>query len=63
MDAIFVDDSYDDIKTKIKKAYCPPGIVKYNPILDYTKLIIFETFHKFLIPRKVKDGGDMYFFF
>jgi len=39
--AIFMEDSVDDVKRKVKKAYCPPGIVEKNPILDYTKNIIF----------------------
>ena len=29
------------MKRKIKKAYCPPQVVEGNPILDYTKHIIF----------------------
>jgi len=39
--AIFMEDTVDDVKRKVKKAYCPPGIVEKNPILDYTKNIIF----------------------
>eukprot|EP00607_Mallomonas_marina_P011012 CAMPEP_0182419414 /NCGR_PEP_ID=MMETSP1167-20130531/3884_1 /TAXON_ID=2988 /ORGANISM="Mallomonas Sp, Strain CCMP3275" /LENGTH=264 /DNA_ID=CAMNT_0024594339 /DNA_START=527 /DNA_END=1321 /DNA_ORIENTATION=+ len=39
--AIFMEDSADDVKRKIRKGYCPPQVVEGNPILDYTKHIIF----------------------
>jgi tyrosyl-tRNA synthetase len=35
--AIFMEDSAEEVERKIKKSYCPPGIAKENPILDYTK--------------------------
>lgn len=34
-------DTAEDVKRKIKKAYCPPEIVEKNPIMDYAKHIIF----------------------
>mmetsp|Transcript_32783 Transcript_32783/g.72193 ORF Transcript_32783/g.72193 Transcript_32783/m.72193 type:complete len:388 (+) Transcript_32783:108-1271(+) len=39
--AIFMEDSAEDVKRKIKKAYCPPEVVEKNPIMDYAKNIIF----------------------
>lgn len=39
--AIFMEDTAEDVKRKIKKAYCPPGIVEKNPIMDYAKHVIF----------------------
>ena len=39
--AIFMEDSKEDVKRKIKKAYCPPEIVENNPIMDYAKNILF----------------------
>lgn len=39
--AIFMEDTVDDVKRKIKKAFCPPQVVEGNPILDYVKNIIF----------------------
>lgn len=39
--AIFMEDSVEDVKRKVKKSYCPPQVVDGNPILDYTKHIIF----------------------
>jgi len=39
--AIFMEDTAEDVKRKIKKAYCPPAEVEGNPIMDYAKNIIF----------------------
>jgi len=59
--AIFMDDTEDDIKKKIKKAYCPEGIIKENPILEYNKYILFEKFETIKIKRPEKFGGDIKF--
>jgi tyrosyl-tRNA synthetase len=59
--AIFMDDSEEDIKKKINKAYCPEGIVNENPILEYCKYIIFENFDKLIIERPEKWGGNLEF--
>jgi tyrosyl-tRNA synthetase len=40
--AIFMDDTDDEIKRKIKKAFCEPCNIKKNPILEYFKYIVFE---------------------
>lgn len=40
--AIFMDDTDAEIKTKIKKAFCEPGNIDKNPILEYFKYIVFE---------------------
>ena len=34
-------DSAEDVKRKIKKAFCPPEVVEKNPIMDYAQNIIF----------------------
>lgn len=39
--AIFMEDTEEDVKRKISKAFCEEGIVEGNPILDYTKHLIF----------------------
>ena len=57
--AIFMEDSVDDVNRKIKKAYGPPGVIKDNPLLDYTKHIIFGKYGKFTIERKDKNGGNI----
>jgi tyrosyl-tRNA synthetase len=55
--AIFMTDTKEDIKRKITKAWAPEGIVKENPILEYCKYIIFESFDELRISRPDKFGG------
>lgn len=71
--AIFMTDSTEDIQRKINKAYCLEGDIKENPILEYCKYIIFESFGsqsslrtspstndwKFIIERPEKWGGNV----
>ena len=59
--AIFMTDSEEEITRKIKKAYCPEGIIEDNPILEYCKYIIFEKFDSFKIERPDKWGGNLEF--
>ncbi|MFW9781798.1 MAG: tyrosine--tRNA ligase [Candidatus Heimdallarchaeota archaeon] len=60
--AVFIHDSPDEIKTKIKSAFCPEGSAIFNPILDWTKSIIFrENDVQFTIERSAKFGGDIEF--
>lgn len=40
--AIFMDDTKADVKRKINRAFCSPGNIKKNPILEYFKFIVFE---------------------
>lgn len=56
--AIFMEDSKEDLARKIKKAYCPPTVIEANPIIDYTKHIIFGFFGKITI--KYKDSEHCY---
>ena len=42
--AIFMEDTAEDVARKVKKAYCPPGIIENNPCLDWIKHIIFGKF-------------------
>merc|ERR1712154_545140 len=55
--AIFMEDTEDDVRRKIKKAYGPPGIIDKNPILDYTKHLVFGKFDSFEVDRSPKNGG------
>src|SRR3989339_1310955 len=64
--AIFMTDTTEDVKRKINKAYCLEGDVKENPILEYYKYIIFESFEKLginevKIERPEKFGGNISF--
>ena len=59
--AIFMTDDNEQIKRKVKKAYCPEGIIEENPILEYCKYIIFEKFETMKIERPEKFGGNLEF--
>jgi len=58
---ISINDSDENIKNKIKKAHCPEGIAKDNPVLQISQLIIFPRFKEFKIERDKKYGGDLTF--
>jgi len=64
--AIFMTDTFAEIQRKINKAYCPEGEVKDNPILEYAKYIIFESFTRlkiseFVVERPEEFGGTLAF--
>jgi tyrosyl-tRNA synthetase len=39
--AIFIHDAPDEIRSKVRRAFCPPGEASFNPILDWTRQLIF----------------------
>ncbi|MBI2011533.1 tyrosine--tRNA ligase [Candidatus Daviesbacteria bacterium] len=58
--AIFIHDDPEEIKRKINKAYCPEGVVEFNPILDWVKhLIFFSEGETLEVRRHAKFGGDI----
>jgi len=57
---IMIHDSPEDIRRKIKKAYCPPE-VEGNSILDMCRLIIFQRMDVMEIERPEKFGGPLRF--
>ncbi|KKT26351.1 MAG: Tyrosine-tRNA ligase [Parcubacteria group bacterium GW2011_GWA2_43_9b] len=57
--AVFIHDSEEAIKEKIAKAFCPPREIIFNPILNWTRLLIFNNVNSFLeIKRKNQFGGN-----
>jgi tyrosyl-tRNA synthetase len=59
--AIFVHDTPDEIRNKIKKAYGPPKIVEFNPLLNWVKTLVFwgSESGEFKIERPERFGGDV----
>ncbi len=55
---IYLHDGEDDIRRKIKKAWCPEGVPD-NPILEICKMILFPMGHGLEIRRPEKWGGDL----
>lgn len=60
--AVFITDSPEEIEKKINNAFCPEGEVKFNPILDWAKNLLFrnENF-KLKVERPEKFGGNITF--
>lgn len=57
--AIFITDEPEDIRKKVNNAYAPEGDIQLNPILDWTKnLIFYEDGSTLTIKRDGKWGGD-----
>jgi tyrosyl-tRNA synthetase len=59
---ISIHDKPDEVNRKMKKAYCPEGIVEGNPVLEMCKYVIFpEIKGAFKIERPEKFGGNLEF--
>lgn len=58
--AIFMTDTIEEVSRKINNAYCPEKQIEENPVLEYCKYIIFESFKHLKIERDKKYGGDIY---
>lgn len=58
--AIFVHDSPEEIEAKIKKAYGPPKVIEFNPLINWVQTLVFwgEKTGEFIIERQEKFGGD-----
>jgi tyrosyl-tRNA synthetase len=60
--AVFVHDSPDEITAKIRKAFCPPGEVTFNPILDWIEKLVFGIAGgPFVVDRSEANGGVIRF--
>jgi len=58
--AVFIHDTPEEIREKLRKAFCPAKEVNYNPVLDWAEHIIFrEEPAEFTIHRPAKFGGDV----
>ena len=60
--AIFVHDEAEEIERKIKKAYAPEKETEHNPVLNWTKNILFwNRTTPFVIERTEEHGGNVEF--
>lgn len=57
--AIFMTDTVDEITKKINNAYCPAKVIADNPILEYSKYIVFEKQKSLELERPAKFGGNL----
>ena len=58
---IYMHDSFEALKNKINKAYCPEKVVDGNPILEYCNHILFKNFKELKVERLTKFGGNIVF--
>jgi tyrosyl-tRNA synthetase len=59
--AVFMTDSEENIKRKLMAAFCPPKETGYNPVMNWTKHIIFKLNKELTIERPTKFGGKLHF--
>ncbi|ABM80738.1 tyrosine--tRNA ligase [Hyperthermus butylicus] len=58
--ALFVYDPPEEIERKILRAYCPARIVRYNPIIEINKYLLFSRpGFKLVVERPEKYGGTV----
>ncbi len=55
---ISVDDSKEELKSKMKKAFCPVGELDDNPVMQLFKYHIFPRYDEVLFKRPEKYGGN-----
>ena len=55
---IFIHDSPEDIKRKLKGAHCPAKEVEGNPVLDLLRLVVWPRTQSLTVKRPEKFGGD-----
>jgi len=58
---IFVHDTPEEIKTKLRAAFCPPKQAEGNPVMEIAKLTVFVDRASLTIPRSPKHGGPATF--
>ena len=56
---IFIHNSDDEIRTKIKKGFCEEGSIENNSVLEIAKNIMFHEFDTITVERPEKFGGNV----
>lgn len=57
--AIFMEDTEEDVKRKINKAFCPPKILQDNPCIEYLEHMILPKLNNITI--KLETGEEKTF--
>ena len=55
---IFIHNTDEEIRDKIKRSWCEGGNVENNPPLEIAKNVIFHEFSEFCVERPERFGGD-----
>lgn len=56
--AVFIHEPPDEIRRKIRKAFCPPD-ADFNPVLDWIENLIFANDRVLQVNRTLENGGDV----
>jgi len=56
---IFIHNSDDEIRKKIRKGWCEEGLTENNPILEFTRQIVFHEYDSISVERPEKFGGNI----
>lgn len=56
---IFIHNSDEEIRKKIRKGWCEEGLIENNPILEMVKQVIFHEFESINVERPEKFGGNV----
>ncbi|MCX8177193.1 MAG: tyrosine--tRNA ligase [Candidatus Bathyarchaeota archaeon] len=59
--AIFIHDTGEQIKAKLRRAWCPEKQTEMNPVLEIAQHIIFHECSCFTVERPSKYGGPVTF--
>ena len=59
--AIFMEDSEEEVRRKIKRSFCPPKTVSGNSTIEFVKFFAFFYAGKFHVKRLEKYGGDLHY--
>ena len=60
--AVFVHDSPDEIRAKLRGAFCPPAEVELNPVIDWIEQLCFGLGDTELrVDRRPENGGPVTF--
>jgi len=54
--AIFMEDTVEDVKRKVKRAFCPPEVAG-NPCLNWIRHIVFARLPEWTLARSAENGG------
>ena len=59
--AIFVHDPPDEVRRKMRKAWCPEGVVELNPVLEIARYLIYHEKAVLEVERSGQHGGSISF--
>jgi len=59
--AIFIHDTEQEIRSKLRKAWCPEKQAEANPVLEIAKYILFHEKETFKMERESRYGGPAEF--